>query len=182
VVRRRRHNQAGRDHEQSGDAVVSETPGSGVRIRDVQPGDLEDFFEQQLDPEATRMAAFPARDRDAFMAHWTRIQADDRNIRQTVVLDGQVAGNVLSWEQDGERMVGYWLGRAYWGRGVATRALALLLDQVPVRPLHADVAVHNVGSIRVLEKCGFRPIMGPDGPQVTVGEDGIGEMSFVLEK
>jgi RimJ/RimL family protein N-acetyltransferase len=160
---------------------VSETPGTGVRIRDVQQDDLEDFFEHQLDPEATRMAAFPARGRDAFMAHWAKIQADDANIRQTVVLDGQVAGNVVSWEQDGKRLVGYWIGRRFWGRGVATRALSLLLDQVPVRPLHAEVAVHNVGSIRVLEKCGFRPVMGQDGPDVTVGEDGIEVVSLVLE-
>jgi RimJ/RimL family protein N-acetyltransferase len=115
------------------------------------------------------------------MAHWAKIQTDDNNIRQTVVLDDQVAGNVLSWEQDGKRLVGYWIGRRYWGRGVATRALALLLERVPVRPIYAEVAVHNVGSIRVLEKCGFRPILGPDGPHVTVGADGIGELSLVLE-
>src|SRR5438445_677873 len=72
-----------------------------------------------------------------------------------VRVDREVAGNVLSWEQEGEREVGYWIDREHWGRGVATRALTVFLGQVPVRPLHAHVAKHNVGSIRVLQKCGF---------------------------
>jgi RimJ/RimL family protein N-acetyltransferase len=67
-----------------------------------------------------------------------------------------VAGNVVSFEQDGEREVGYWIGREYWGKGVATEALSQFLDHVEVRrPLYAGVAKHNVASIRVLEKCGF---------------------------
>ena len=41
-----------------------------VTLRDVTEADLPIFYEQQLDPEATQMAAFPSRDRDAFMAHW----------------------------------------------------------------------------------------------------------------
>jgi RimJ/RimL family protein N-acetyltransferase len=147
-----------------------------VRIRDVREDDLEVFFEQQLDPEATRMAAFPARDREAFMAHWAKTDLDDANIKQTVVLDGQVAGNMLSWEQDGQRLVGYWIGRPYWGRGVATAALALFLERVPTRPIHAHVAVHNAGSIRVLEKCGFQRV-----GDATVGEDGVGEILLVRE-
>jgi RimJ/RimL family protein N-acetyltransferase len=165
----------------NGDAVVSDTSGDDVRIRDVRDDDLPVFFEQQLDPEATRMAAFPSRERDAFMAHWAKIRADDMAIQQTVTAGGQVAGNVLSWEQDGRRLVGYWIGRRYWGRGVATRALSLLLGTVSSRPIHAEVATHNVGSIRVLEKCGFRPVVTHHGPHVTVGEDGIEEVLLILE-
>ena len=74
---------------------------------------------------------------------------------QTILLDGQVAGNIGSWPQDGVRLVGYWIGKEYWGKGVATRALAAFLHLVNERPLHAHVARHNIGSIRVLEKCGF---------------------------
>ena len=40
-----------------------------VLLRDVEEDDLPVFFEHQLDPEATRMAAFSARDRKAFLAH-----------------------------------------------------------------------------------------------------------------
>jgi RimJ/RimL family protein N-acetyltransferase len=132
-------------------AVVKGT----VRLRDVTEADLPIFFEQQLDPDAVRMAAFPSRDRDAFDAHWARILTDDTVITKTVLLDGHVAGNVVSWEQPAERLVGYWIGKEYWGRGVATRALSEFLGYVKTRPLYARVAQHNVASIRVLEKCGF---------------------------
>ena len=69
--------------------------------------------------------------------------------------EGQVAGNVVSWDQDGKRLVGYWIGKEFWGKGLATRALSELLDELTMRPLHAYVAKTNIGSIRVLEKCGF---------------------------
>lgn len=76
-------------------------------------------------------------------------------VTQTILLDGQVAGYIGSWPQDGVRLVGYWLGKDHWGKGVATRSLAAFLRLVSERPLHAHVATHNIGSIRVLEKCGF---------------------------
>ena len=101
------------------------------------------------------MAAFPARERDAFMAHWAKILGDEAAVIKTIVADGQVAGNIVSWEQFGEREVGYWLGKQYWGKGVATKALAAFLGHVRARPLFAHVAKHNIGSRRVLEKCGF---------------------------
>jgi RimJ/RimL family protein N-acetyltransferase len=138
-------------------AVVKGT----VRLRDVTEADLPIFFEQQLDPDAVRMAAFPSRDRDAFDAHWARILADDTVIKKTILLAGHVAGNVVSWEQPGERLVGYWIGKEYWGKGVATRALSEFLGYVKTRPLYARVAKRNVASIRVLEKCGFT-ISGED--------------------
>ena len=124
-------------------------------LRDVIDSDLPIFFEHQRDPEATSMAAFPARDRAAFDAHWQKILADDQLTAKTVLFEDRVAGNVVSWEQDGKRLVGYWIGREFWGQGLATRALAELLAELPQRPLHAYVATTNAGSIRVLEKCGF---------------------------
>ncbi|MGN6360161.1 MAG: GNAT family N-acetyltransferase [Thermomicrobiales bacterium] len=136
-----------------------------VRLRDVTEADLPLFFEHQRDPVATAMAAFPAREWAPFMAHWATILADPALAKQTILVDGQVAGNIGSWEQDGHREVGYWLDRAYWGRGVATRALALFLRQVPARPLYAYVVLHNIGSRRVLEKCGFT-VCGTEGDEL----------------
>jgi RimJ/RimL family protein N-acetyltransferase len=124
-------------------------------LRDVVESDLDAFFEHQREPEANEMAIFPARDRESFDAHWRRILADDSLIARTIVDDGHVAGNIGSWQQDGRRLVGYWIGREFWGRGLATRALQELSQEVTERPLHAWVATSNVGSIRVLEKCGF---------------------------
>jgi RimJ/RimL family protein N-acetyltransferase len=128
---------------------------SELHLRDVTEEDVPIFFEHQADAEAAAMALFPSRDREAHMAHWAKIFGNETAIVRTIVFDGQVAGNVVSWEQAGERLVGYWIGKQYWGKGVATKALAEFLAQVDVRPLHARVAKTNLGSIRVLEKCGF---------------------------
>ena len=152
----------------------------GVIIREVTESDLPIFFEHQRDPEANRMAAFAARDRDAFMAHWTKIMADESCVNRTVVVDGTVAGNVGSWEQSGLRLIGYWIGREFWGRGVATRALSAFVDEVTTRPLYAYVATTNVASIRVLEKCGFTT-SAKDTASLDEPEDGVAEVVMKLE-
>ena len=126
-----------------------------VQLRDVRDDDLVTLFDHQTDPEANRMANFEARDRDAFMAHWAKILHDDSVVVRTIEVEGHVAGKIVSWEHDGERDVGYWIGHDHWGRGVATAALTASLVELDTRPLHAHVAAHNTGSIRVLEKCGF---------------------------
>jgi RimJ/RimL family protein N-acetyltransferase len=127
-----------------------------VRLRDVVDDDLPVFFEHQLDPDANRMGGFTPRDREAFMAHWRTILGDDTGVTRTVLVDGEVAGNVVSFLHQGRREVGYWIGREHWGKGVATSALAALLEVLEMRPLYAHVARQNVASARVLEKCGFR--------------------------
>jgi len=124
-------------------------------LRDADETDIPIFFEHQRDPEAARMAAFPPRDREAFTAHWQKILASDDVTKKTVLFEGQVAGNILIFDRDGKRLVGYWIGREFWGKGLATKALAELITEVTERPLYAYVATANVGSIRVLEKCGF---------------------------
>lgn len=149
-----------------------------IQLRNVIESDLPLLYEQQLDPEATAMAAFPSRDRESFMAHWAKIMADDSNILKTILIDGQVAGNVVSWEGSGEREVGYWLGKEYWGKGIATKALAEYLGIVKTRPLYAHVAKHNVASRRVLEKCGFM-IFGMEWVLDMRGENKVEE--FILK-
>ncbi|MEA2229754.1 MAG: hypothetical protein QOF04_3384 [Solirubrobacteraceae bacterium] len=129
-----------------------------VRVREVAEADLPMHFEQQRDAASIAMAAVAPRDRPAFDAHWRTVLADPACVVRTVEADGQVAGSVVSFVRDGERQVGYWIARDHWGRGIATAALKALLEQVTERPLAARVAVHNRGSLRVLERCGFRPI------------------------
>lgn len=126
-----------------------------VLLREVTEADLPILFEHQLDPEATRMAAFPARSREKFMAHWTRLLADKSLIKRTILFQGQVAGSIVCLQLDGQPNVGYWLGREYWGQGIATQGLSQFLEIVKTRPLYAHAAKHNLGSIRVLQKCGF---------------------------
>ena len=148
-----------------------------IILRDVIESDLPILYEQQLDPEATAMAAFPSRDHDTFMAHWKKIMADEKVILKTILFNDQIAGSIVSWEMFGEREVGYWLGKEFWGKGIMTQALTEYISIVKTRPLMAHVARHNIGSRRVLEKCGF----------VVIGEDkytnpaGVEVAEFVLK-
>jgi len=132
---------------------------SELVLREVVENDLPIFFEQQLDPEANTMAAFTAKDpanREAFTAHWNRILADATVIIKTIVYDVQVVGSVLSYEEAGKPEVSYWIGKEYWGKGFATRALSdFLAHENKTRPIYARVARDNLGSRWVLEKCGF---------------------------
>ena len=131
-------------------------------LRNVVNDDLPIFFEYQLDQEANYMAAFTAKDptnREAFLAHWHRNLANKVNIIQTILFNGQVAGSVSSYEEEGRPEVTYWLGKEYWGKGIATWALTEFLAQKNrIRPIYARVAKDNLGSRRVLEKCGFKII------------------------
>jgi RimJ/RimL family protein N-acetyltransferase len=132
-----------------------------VVLREVRSEDLGALFEQWADPVAAHMAAFTAPDHmdpAAFERRWSRIRADKTVLARAIVVDGEVAGSIASWDEDEEREVTYWIGRPYWGKGIATRALELFLTLELSRPLHARVASDNVGSRRVLEKCGFRVI------------------------
>ncbi|HZN43430.1 MAG TPA: GNAT family N-acetyltransferase [Actinomycetota bacterium] len=153
-------------------------PPDDVRLRDATHDDLPIFYEHQRDPVASRMAAFASRDLDAFMEHWTsRILENETGVAKTVLVGGRVAGNILAFDHDGRREIGYWIGREFWGRGVATRALAAFLVEVTERPLYAGVATHNVASIRVLEKSGFVVVDEPVEPP----EDGVEELLFRLD-
>jgi RimJ/RimL family protein N-acetyltransferase len=130
----------------------------GVVLRDVIEEDLAVFFEQQLDPAANHMAAFTAKDpadRAAFAKHWSKILSEKAITKKTILFEGQVTGHVLGFEHFGKQSVSYWIGREYWGKGIATRALSEFLGQQKTRPLYARAAKDNVASIRVLEKCGF---------------------------
>jgi RimJ/RimL family protein N-acetyltransferase len=132
-----------------------------VLLREVADSDLPIFFEDQRDPEGVAMAEVPSKDEEAFYAHWEKNRARPDAIHRTIEFDGEVAGNVVSWIGDEGRLVGYWISREYWGRGIATAALRAFVEEVQERPLYALVHPDNVGSIRVLEKNGF----------VKVGED-----------
>ncbi|MEO8285780.1 MAG: GNAT family N-acetyltransferase [Chloroflexota bacterium] len=129
-----------------------------VQLREITEADLPTIFEQQLDPTANYMAAFISRipaDRDAFNEHWKKILANDAIIKRVILCDGRIVGNVACFEWEGKLEVSYWIGREYWGKGIATKALSLLIELINTRPLYAYAATDNKGSIRVLEKCGF---------------------------
>jgi RimJ/RimL family protein N-acetyltransferase len=135
-----------------------------ITLRNVNQDDLPIFYEQQLDMEATQMAAFPSREKEAFMTHWkTKVLANETGMVKTILFDQQVAGNIVSYEMGDQREIGYWLGKEFWGKSIASESLKQFLGQEVRRPLFAHVAKHNIGSRRVLEKCGF----------VIIGEDKV---------
>jgi RimJ/RimL family protein N-acetyltransferase len=131
-------------------------PSEGLTLPEVRDEDLPLLFEQWADPVAVHMAAFTAPDhvdRDAFERRWSRLRADETVLTRVIVVDDGVAGTIGSWGESGEREVTYWIGRSYWGKGIATDALTAFLAVDRSRPLHARVASDNVASRRVLEKC-----------------------------
>ncbi len=81
-----------------------------------------------------------------------------------IEVDGEAAGGIgLDLGQDVHRRsaeIGYWLGEAFWGRGLATEALCALTEFGFVRfdlcRIFACVFEWNPASARVLEKAGYR--------------------------
>ncbi len=154
-----------------------------VRLREVRPADLDTLFEFHRDPVAVHMAAFTSEDpsdRGAFDAWWARLLASDTITRHTILADDEVVGSTMTWVMDGQREVTYGIGRPYWGRGIATTALRQLLEVVTERPLCARAAADNVGSLRVLDKCGFRVVGEERGFANARGEE-IDEYVLILE-
>ena len=126
-----------------------------IWLRPIQPSDLPRMYDLQLDPESNRMAVMDPRTLEAFDAHWAKA-LDDPGITARAVLVGEaLIGYISSFPMDGQDHVGYWIDRAYWGMGIASRALHLLLREVAKRPLVATAATSNGASLRVLQKCGF---------------------------
>jgi RimJ/RimL family protein N-acetyltransferase len=152
---------------------------TGLVLREVREADLEAHYEQQADAESAAMAATPVRDREAFFAHWRKVLADESTLVRTIDVDGVVAGHIVSFVREGqeEREIGYRIARSHWRRGVATAALAEFLAEETRRPLIAGVVVHNPGSRRVLEKCGFTLI----ATDTDATGDGVDEWRFRVD-
>jgi RimJ/RimL family protein N-acetyltransferase len=137
-----------------------------LTLRELRDEDLPVLFEQWADPVAAHMAAFTAPDhmeRDAFERGWARLRADETVLNRAIVVDDDVVGSIGAWGEAGDREVTYWIGRPYWGKGIATEALGAFLAVERSRPLRARVASDNIGSRRVLEKCGFRVVQTERG-------------------
>jgi RimJ/RimL family protein N-acetyltransferase len=134
---------------------------SVVALRPVEDLDLDALFDQMRDPASVRMAAFTTKDpgdRSAFDAHVARVRSSSGITLRAVTCDGRLVGSISSFVLAGQTELTYWIDRPAWGQGIATRAVALFLDVVPVRPLHARAASDNAGSLRVLQKSGFKII------------------------
>jgi RimJ/RimL family protein N-acetyltransferase len=127
----------------------------------MEVADLDAIFEQMRDPESVRMAAFTAEDpsdRKAFDAHMATVLSSAESRNRAIICDSRLVGSISSYPSEGVTEVTYWIDRSCWGRGIATRALRLFLEEISVRPIRARAASDNAGSLRVLQKAGFQPI------------------------
>lgn len=143
-------------------------------LRPVRDEDHDALFDFQRDPDAVRMAAFTRADpgdRAAFDEHQHRVRTADGVRHRAIERDGVLVGTVAAFTVEGEREVTYWVDPARWGEGIATEALRLLLAEEPDRPVYGRVALHNKGSRRVLEHCGFHVVGEDRGFAAGVGED-----------
>jgi RimJ/RimL family protein N-acetyltransferase len=154
-----------------------------IALWPVEDADLDALFDQMRDPESVAMAAFTAEDpadRQAFDAHMARVRNSPGITHRAITCDGQLVGSIASFVSGDETEVTYWIDRSAWGRGIASRALELLLELVPVRPLHARAASDNVASLRVLRKAGFA-IIGTETSYANARKREIEETILRLE-
>ena len=134
---------------------------SDIIMRKTELGDLETFFIFQLDEEANFLAAFTAKDRTdktAYIGKYSKFLDDPTINMQTIILGNGIAGSIAKFEIDGRAEVTYWIDKKFWGQGIATKALKHLLNNEKMRPIIGRTAFDNVGSQKVLEKCGFLKI------------------------
>ncbi len=151
-----------------------------VSLRPTTHQDVPTLFELQLDPDSNVMAGTKPYTEDAYRAVWDKILSDPNHEARVIVESDQVVGGISCFRNGDHDDIGYWIDKRHWGRGIATRALALLIREIPRRPLHATAAKSNAASIRVLQACGFRLtgyFKGEETSRYTAGECA----SFVLE-
>jgi RimJ/RimL family protein N-acetyltransferase len=138
-----------------------------ITLRPVIPPDLPLLFEQQLEPEAVAMSAYPSKDKGEFVRHWEGILKNKAIVARTIIYKEKIAGHIICWKEGKyEQRVGYWIGKQFWGRGIATSALKDFLAEAKNRPLYAEVANHNLASRKVLEKNGFTLL--EEGPKTSM--------------
>lgn len=143
-----------------------------ILLRPVIETDLPILFEQQLNPEAVAMSAYPSKDRGEFMRHWEGILKNKNVTARAILYKEKVAGHIICWKEGKyEQRIGYWVSKEFWRRGIASAAVAEFLLLIKIRPLFAEVANHNTASKRVLEKNGF-----------TLHDEGVKISMFKLDK
>ena len=135
--------------------MTTDQPMPAVTLRPVAEADLEALYAIQADPAWAEIVGLPGRGHEDYLEHKARILADPANLTRAIEADGAVVGSIATFPMGDAREVGYSVAREHWGRGIATEALSLMLAEDPTRPLRAEVALHNAGSRRVLEKLGF---------------------------
>lgn len=153
-----------------------------LELKDTNSSDLDTLFSFQLDKEANYLAAFTSKDptdKDAFLKKWTMILSEPTINCKTIYVDGEIAGSITKYVMEGDAEITYWIGKSFWGKGIASKALQEFLNIEKTRPLFGRVAFDNFGSQKVLEKSHFSKI-GTETGFATAREEEITEFVYKL--
>lgn len=143
-----------------------------LRLRELRDADLDAIFGWESDPAGVGLAAFTRsdpKDRAAFDEHYRKIRAEPSNLIRVIEAEGVPVGTISSFWIDDDREISYWIARAWWAQGIATRALGLFLEVETTRPLRGRVAETNPASRAVLRNNGFEEIGQDTGFAAGVG-------------
>ncbi len=137
-------------------------------LRRYHAGDTADIWRNYAtDEQVTRFLSWRPYTDIAVLQRFIDAQisaySDDTVYSWVIEQEGQVIGSLSvthSDEVNGSCEVGYCLGRAFWGQGIATEAmlglLRFLFDEVGYRRICAKHDAENPASGRVMVKCGMR--------------------------
>ena len=139
-------------------------------LRPFRADDAQDMFDNWAsDPEVTRYLTWPTHSSVAVtrqvLDEWIPRYADGGFFNWAIVLreEGRAVGNiaVVQFSEETESaVVGYCLGRAYWGRGIMPEALRAvmdyLFDTVGVNRVASYHDTNNPKSGRVMAKAGMK--------------------------
>ena len=154
-----------------------------IELKNTNLNDLEALFLFQLDKDANYLAAFTSKNpsnKDAYMEKWTRLLADKKINVRTILLKNKIVGSIAKFEMEGNAEITYWIGKEFWGKGIASTALKKFLEVEKTRPLFGRIAFDNLGSKKVLENCGFSKI-GIEKGFANAREKEIEEIIFELK-
>lgn len=138
-----------------------------VTLREFQWRDLDNLVLHANNPKVAMYLRdfFPSPYTEESARWWLEVGCRQENaINFAVAVDDELVGGIgarfFTDEHKHSAEIGYWLGEAQWGKGITAQAVALLEKKLFALPniyrLTAPVAHANVGSRRVLEKCGFQ--------------------------
>ncbi|MFN8145580.1 MAG: GNAT family N-acetyltransferase [Bacteroidia bacterium] len=157
---------------------------SEIILRPTTVQDLETLFTFQVDKEAIHQAAFTPKDptdKSAYIAKYSKLLQDPTVNNQTILLENKIIGSLAKFVMSGDNEITYWIDKNYWGKGIATKALKKFLRIEKNRPIFGRVAFDNIGSQRVLEKCGFIKI-GTDKGFANARQEEIEEYIYSLSE
>lgn len=137
-----------------------------VTLRKTNESDLEFLFQFQLDKEARYLAAFTSEDstdKKVYLEKFSKLLNDPAINNQTILVNETIVGSIAKFVIKGDSEITYWISRNFWGKGIATAALEYFLSIENTRPIFGRTAFDNLGSQKVLEKCGFEKIGADEG-------------------